>query len=107
MGDNTKTSESNSQIEIALLHEMWYVDGKSEALKHAWQCRNNLDELTAEIRDLEASIQNPHPALKDRMAPAASTRIYQDGYLAGLKEAIEIIANEAARKQKQPVKQGA
>ncbi|MGA7731510.1 MAG: hypothetical protein WCD37_09595 [Chloroflexia bacterium] len=107
MRNNTKTSQPNQQIESALLHEMWYVDGRAEALKHAWDCRDDLDRLRAEVQEVEENIHNPHPALKDRMAPGASTRVYQDGYLAGLKEAIEIITNETVEKQKQPVKQGA
>ncbi len=97
MRSNAKTTPSNrqieSEIERALPHEMWYADGRVDALKYAWDCRNDLDQLGAKAKEVEENIRNPYSALKDRMAPEASTRVYQDGYLAGLKEALAIIAS--------------
>src|SRR5438552_17445784 len=90
--NNQTSSDFPKQVDAALLHEMWYADGRVEALKYAWDCRNDLDQLRAKAQEVEENIRNPYPALKDRMAPGASTRVYQDGYLAGLKEAIDIVS---------------
>src|SRR5437870_3803630 len=99
MIDNQTTSDFPKQVEVALLREMWYADGRGDALKYAWDCRNDLDQLRAKAKEVEENIRNPYPALKDRMAPGASTRVYQDGYLASLKEALAIIASALEQEQ--------
>src|SRR5947199_4775827 len=92
MKHNTKSNPDPEQARNALLHEMWYVDGRADALRFAWDCGGNLGDLEAKAQEGEKHIFNPNPALKDRMAPGASTRVYQDGYLAGIKDAIGIVS---------------
>lgn len=100
MIDNQKASDLSTDLEVALLREMWHVDGRADGLRFAWDCRNDLEQIRSKAKEVEDQIHNPNPLLKDRMTPGASTRIYQDGYLAGLKKAEEIISAHTASEEK-------
>lgn len=91
-------SESNlhsmsKEAETALLHEMWHVDGRVEALRFAWDCDGDLARIRTRLHEVKESIYNPPASLKDRMAPGASTREYQEGYLQGLTDILGILEN--------------
>lgn len=92
-------SKTNSQLmskeaEAALLHEMWYVDGRSAALRFAWKCNGSIEQVRDKAREVREHIYNPPDTLKDRMTPGASTRVYQDGYLQGLLDAVSILEEQ-------------
>ncbi len=89
------------QVESVLLHEMWYVDGRVDALRFAWDCGGDIDEIASKIEEVEERIINPPPAVKDRMAQGASTRVYQDGYLAGLNDAMKIVSKIVIEPEKE------
>ncbi len=88
---NKNANSLNQQVKDALLHEMWHSDGRVDALRFAWDCGGRLEQISTRIIEVEDQMYNPPPALKDRMEPGASTRVYQDGYLEGLKNALAII----------------
>jgi hypothetical protein len=94
----------SKDAEAALLHEMWYVDGKADALRFAWDCKGNADQIQNKIREVKEYIYNPPPSLKDRMAPEASTRVYQEGYLQGLTDIIGILENVGNGNEAAPAK---
>lgn len=91
------------EVEAALLREMWHLDGKVDAFRFVWDCAGVLSQIRHKVQEVEEQIHEPPTALKDRMSHGASTRIYQDGYLEGLKEAIDIISAVTMEKQKQAV----
>lgn len=87
----TNSQTMRNEAEAALLHEMWYADGRSAALRFAWECNGSIEQLRNKAQEVKAYIYNPPDTLKDRMTPGASTRIYQDGYLQGLLDAVSIL----------------
>ena len=104
MDNNEAVKETLSEVEHAILREMWYVDGRSDALRYAWDCGRDLAQLLMKLKEVEARINNPSPSMAGPLAPGASPRIYQDGYLKGLKDAISIISTAAvAVEEKQAV----
>src|SRR5438876_7904951 len=100
MKNSAKSNGDPGQAQNALLHEMWYVDGRADALRFAWECGGDLGELKAKAKEVGNHIIGPNSVLKDRMVPEASTRVYQDGYLTGLKDAIGIISALVETKSK-------
>lgn len=68
---------------------------RSDAMVFALKVDGDIDAIRAEIEDRESTL---HELLNSTsfgesnpMAPGASPRIYMDAYLAGLREAIEMI----------------
>ncbi len=80
----TNAHSMSKEVETALLREMWHADGRAEALRFAWDCDGDLAQIRTRLQEVKASIHNPPTPLKDRMAPGASTREYQEGYVQGL-----------------------
>lgn len=75
-------------------YQRLFASGKLEALRFAWEVRGNLSQLQAKVQEIEELISNPGEALKGPLSPGAGPRIYRDGYLEGLKEAIKIISTD-------------
>ena len=90
---NSNSHTLTKDAEAALLHEMWYVDGRVDALRFAWDCNGDITQVQAKVREVKDYMYNPPSSLKDRMAPGTSTRVYQEGYLQGLLDVIGILEN--------------
>jgi hypothetical protein len=101
--NKNQTQSMTEEVEAALLREMWHLDGKVDAFRFVWDCGGVLSQIRSKVQEVEEQIHEPPSALKDRMSHGASTRMYQDGYLEGLKEAIDIISAASIEKQKQAV----
>lgn len=81
-----------SELEYALRREEWLAEGRLNAFQFAIACQGDLDCILDEIRAREevvAKLAADYP--KGPMAPGASPRIYRDAYLAGLREACDLI----------------
>jgi hypothetical protein len=78
---------------VSVLHRQAFrSDGRKDALQFALEKQANLSDLQVEIERVEEVIsrglvRDPHGS----MSPNASPRLYRDGYISGLREAIEII----------------
>jgi len=70
---------------------MWYTQGKFEALEFVLENTTNLEQIKIEVQEVEEHLVNP-VLLQGPMAPRTSTRLNREGYLAGLKEALNIIS---------------
>jgi hypothetical protein len=79
-----------TKIDIALARRFLNADGRRDGWLFARQHQNDLAAITAEIQDIEEQIADPN-SLSGSMKPNAGPRIYSDGYLAALKEAVAII----------------
>lgn len=93
MSHNSASDEINTKVISSLRREMFFAEGRYNAFVFASECKGNLSQLETEIRQTEESItegllRNPNGS----MLPGMSPRIYKDGYLAGLKEAIQIVS---------------
>ncbi len=99
MKENRSNSSFSEEVVSTLLREMWYVDGKADALKFSWDCQCDLERLRAEVHEVEERILHPSESMKGPMSPGASPRIYQEGYLAGLNEAIRIVSSALVPEQ--------
>jgi hypothetical protein len=66
------------------------------------KCDGDLDQLREQIQEIEELMTDPD-MLKGPMAPGNGPRIYREGYLEGLKEAINVISVAAIEKHKQAV----
>lgn len=85
-------------IASALRHEALTAEGRQDAFQFALACKGDLAPITAELAEKEAllaSFEDQGP-----MHPGAGPRIYRDGYLAGLREAIAIV--QAMQRQGKP-----
>jgi len=76
----------------ALRREKWYALGKFEALEFVLENTNNTEQIKARIQEIEEFLSSPD-LLEGPLPPGSSTRFSREGYLAGLKEALDIIAN--------------
>ena len=100
----TKSHNMNKDAEAALLQELWRVDGRTEALRFAWECQGDLARIKTRLHEVEESVYNPPASLKDRMSAGASTREYQEGYLQGLTDAIGILETISKSNEVTPTK---
>jgi hypothetical protein len=66
------------------------------------KCDGDLPQLQVEIQEIEEMMSDPRMQ-KGPMAPGNGPRIYREGYLEGLKEAINTISAAPIEKQKQAV----
>lgn len=87
--------EAIDRIKHALLRQAWLAEGRLNAFEFAVKCDADTGVIRAELESEETSMQdtlvNPAFGKNNPMAPGASPRIYRDGYLSGLLEAIELI----------------
>ena len=83
------------RIKHALLRRAWLAEGRLDAFEFAVRCEGDTGIIRAELESEEASMQdmlvNPAFGENNPMAPGASPRIYRDGYISGLLEAIELV----------------
>jgi len=90
------TSETREQrlsrlpsIQSAIRYEAWVAEARHAAFIFALACNGDLIRIRAELEEREAlltSFENQGP-----MKPGASPRIYNDSYLAALREIITTI----------------
>src|SRR5438105_12618417 len=69
--------------------------GEVAAYQFVWEVNADPERIQEEIGVVQSRITNPRH-LGDIMKPGTSTRIYQDGYLAGLTTAFRIITGSAS-----------
>jgi len=77
--------------EPAFERQRLLASGRLDALRFAWQTRYDLSLLQTEIRKTEERIS----IAKGAMSPGAGPRIYKDGYLTGLRDAMKILGTGA------------
>jgi predicted DNA-binding ribbon-helix-helix protein len=80
------------EIQAILRRKALFTEGKLEAFQLAWDCKGNVNVLVAKLQEEEEQITNPPSALRPAMIPSAAPRMFKDGYIEGLKEAIELIS---------------
>lgn len=89
-------------IRRALRKEVGLAQGRLEALEFVWDCAADLVKIREKIAELEELLFDPNRA-KGSMAPGASPRVYREGYLAGLKAAVDMISKVIVEEEKQVV----
>jgi hypothetical protein len=80
----------SSKAEFAVWREQLRARGRCEALLFAMKCKADPVAIEAKIQEEEELISRH---VDGPMAPGASPRIYSDAYIAGLREALRIIAD--------------
>jgi hypothetical protein len=100
MDRNRSFGDVNPSAMSAIRKEMFFAEGRYSAFVFASECKGDLSQLKAEIQQTEILIaeglsSNPSGS----MSPGMSPRIYRDGYLAGLKDAVQIVSRHDAMKQ--------
>jgi len=71
---------------------MWRTQGRFEAFENVLEHTNNTEQIKARIQEIEEFLSSPD-MLEGPLPPGSSTRFSREGYLAGMKEALDIIAN--------------
>lgn len=84
-----------NRVKHALLQQAWFTEGRLNAFEFAVKCEADTGIIRTELESEETSMQdvlvNPAYGKNNPMAPGASPRIYRDGYILGLQEAIKLI----------------
>ena len=80
-----------TEVLVALRREKLLAEGRHDAFIFVFECQCNARRLREQIQETEETIANPPDHLKGPMSPNASPRVYKDGYLAGLKDALRIV----------------
>ncbi len=80
-----------TEVLVALRREKLLAEGRHDAFIFVFECQCNAQRLREQIQETEETIANPPEHLRGPMSPDASPRVYKDGYLAGLKDALRII----------------
>jgi hypothetical protein len=87
--------DSVDPVEHALLREAWLAEGRLNAFSFAVRRHADLSAIRAELEAEETSVHamlaNAAFGSNNPMTPGASPRIYRDGYVSGLRAAIELI----------------
>lgn len=82
-------------IQGAIRREYWIAEGRQAAYGFVLNSNGTIATIQAEIaeqQELIATFNDQGP-----MSPSAGPRIYKESYLAGLRDALEIIAMMAAQ----------
>jgi len=82
-------------IEATLRRHAWLAEGRMDAFRFTLECHGNLTQIEAKLQDIEDLISDPD-LISGPMSPGAGPRIYREGYLNGLREAISIISKTAS-----------
>lgn len=90
------STQPATKIPPALRRATWLSQGRKDAFCFVLAAPYDRARLQAEI-DLTVERITDQGALRGAMAPGAGPRIYQDGYLAGLKDALQILLQAEAR----------
>lgn len=69
----------------------WRAQGRADALGFAQEQHGDVETLTAALGNREATLADPGDALAELMTPDSSRRLWLEGYVEGLKEALGII----------------
>ncbi len=67
------------------------AQGRADALAFAQEQHGDADAISAALGNNEATLADPGSALAEQMAPGASPRLWLEGYVEGLKEALGIV----------------
>lgn len=77
-------------IKSALFRAAWRAQGRSDAIKAMADRPMSLEQIQAEIHELENTLTDP-ARVWGSMERDTSPRLYREGYWAGLKEVLAII----------------
>jgi hypothetical protein len=80
-------------VQRLLLREGWRAQGRHEAFCDVLENRHSLEEIAAEIAELEALLVDPDN-VEGSWAMGTSVRRCAEGRWAGLKEILNILAGE-------------
>ena len=84
-------------IEYTLRRAALTAQGHMDGLNYALGVQGNLDDIRAEIADRVVNLQGLQASTSfgdtNPMSRGASPRIYMDAYLAGLRQAVELISS--------------
>jgi hypothetical protein len=78
-------------ILVALRREELLSQGRHDAFLFVLARKGDVACVRAEIQATEEKLANPPDHLKAMVKPNASPRVHQDGYLAGLRDALKIL----------------
>ena len=67
------------------------AQGRADALAFAQEQNGDVDTLLAALTNREAALADPGDALSELMTPNSSRRLWLEGYVEGLKEALRTI----------------
>lgn len=79
-----------SKLQYMLMKEGLQAEGRSSAFKFALECNEDLKQIQNEAETRKEYLQIP-PDIRPDLAKGATPRIYQEAYLKGLEDAIELI----------------
>jgi hypothetical protein len=103
-GHKQQPSRLPDKVWTALWREALTAEGRSDAFGFGLECDGDLEQLKGKLQEVEQMMSDPD-MLKGPMSPGSGPRIYREGYLVGLKEAIAMVADtaNAAIKQSEQV----
>jgi hypothetical protein len=78
-------------VRPALRRLAWHAEGREDAFRFALEMNADLTALRERQSETTRLLSDPHLAVGP-MVPNAGPRLYREGYLAGLQEAIALIA---------------
>ncbi len=78
-------------LRLVLRREEMFAQGRCDAFSFAMEHRGDASDIQAEIETFEDYVTNPPEALRRAMSPNTSVREHANGYIPGLKEALQIV----------------
>jgi hypothetical protein len=96
------SSSLSTEVWAALWRQALLADGRSDAFEFALRCDGDLTQLKSQVREIQRLMSDPD-MLKGPLASGNGPRIYREGYLVGLKEAINIVSAASVGEEKQAV----
>lgn len=85
------TSTDAKAARLHLFRQHYGNDGRRDAFNFAIEAEADLNAIRAEIEDAEDTIASGLAANRGSIQPGTGPRLWLDGYITGLKEAVEII----------------
>jgi hypothetical protein len=90
MGESHAENHHQQDIERELRRRLLPAEGRLDALRFAWDCEGDLAKIKTRIQEIEISFADAE-MLTGPMKPTAHPRMYLEGFLAGLRDAYELI----------------
>lgn len=85
------------EIRVPIVRRSHEEDGRMGALRFVMDCDVDMATIQEEIQETIERITNPSEELRGAMAPNSGPRMYQDGYLAGLQDSVQILQAQDSR----------
>src|SRR5215210_3012134 len=95
-GSMTMYNERERELRKLTFREMYWSGAREEAFGYVWENRNNLAAIEERLQEKEEALADPSRQTGS-LAQGTSVRRYMEGFVGGVKEALDLLRNDSHR----------